>query len=223
MNIIEQSARLVYPIKGGGKTLLKLIEIAGRNCYNSFDKITENSEGQFITGLIKRGHESPIEFADLVFEFVTSRAVLAEITRHRLASFAVTSQRYIAEKDEIDFVRPEWKIKDEKNFTDVAKYSKKAEEWVAAMKQAEDSYHEILDITHSAQEAREVLPNSTACRIYMKANLREWRNIFKLRCDKAAYPQIRALMLDALKLAHEEVPFVFDDLYERFFGEEAAS
>ena len=54
----------------------------------------------------------------------------------------------------------------------------------------------------------------------MKANLREWRNIFKLRCDKAAYPQMRSLALNMLRLANQAVPIVFTDLYEKYLSVE---
>ena len=50
----------------------------------------------------------------------------------------------------------------------------------------------------------------------MKANLREWRHFFTLRCAKAAYPAMRTLAKDMLTQAHDAVPAVFDDLYEEF-------
>lgn len=54
----------------------------------------------------------------------------------------------------------------------------------------------------------------------MKANLREWRHFFKLRCHSTAHPDIRQLALDLLKQMHEQIPIVFDDLYEEFYGNE---
>ena len=189
------------------------IEYGGRNCYDSHNKMTEDSYDKFIRTLIKRGHESPLEFGSMMAELYTSRAVLAEITRHRLSSFAVTSQRYIkedAEKKLIKFIKPTWF--DEADECDRS-------EWITAMENAEESYGILLAHRGSAQEAREVLPNSTACRIEMSANLREWRHIFEMRCDKAAYPQIRILMTDVLRKAYELFPPVFEDLYEKFIGE----
>lgn len=69
--------------------LLKNIEFAGRNCYASHDKTTEDSCTRFVANLIKRGHTAPLEFGDITFDITTSRAVLAELTRHRLSSFCV--------------------------------------------------------------------------------------------------------------------------------------
>ena len=88
--------------------------------------------------------------------------------------------------------------------------------WEASMEDAEQAYKYLIEQGKSAQQAREVLPNSTACRIIMKANLREWRHFFSLRCAKAAYPAMRQLAQDMLKQAHDSVPAVFDDLYEEF-------
>jgi len=71
------------------------VEYAGRNCYRSHDKITDDSYVRFNHSLIQRGHHSPLEFAHVTLEIVTSRDVMAEITRHRMASFAIQSQRYV--------------------------------------------------------------------------------------------------------------------------------
>jgi thymidylate synthase (FAD) len=50
------------------------------------------------------------------------------------------------------------------------------------------------------------------------ANLREWRNILKLRCSTAAHPQIRELMIPLLKAFKMMIPVVFDDIYEQVIG-----
>ena len=62
MKIIEQSARIVSPQTGSD--MLKAIEYAGRNCYRSEGKITPDSAPKFVCSLIRRGHLSPLEFAD---------------------------------------------------------------------------------------------------------------------------------------------------------------
>lgn len=53
----------------------------------------------------------------------------------------------------------------------------------------------------------------------MKANLREWRHFLNLRCGAAAHPDMRVLALDLLKQLHEQIPIIFDDLYEKFINE----
>lgn len=212
MILINQSSNLLYVDKNIGKDMMKRIEYAGRNCYASQDKITEDSYSKFISNLLKRHHESPFEFADLTFDITTSRAVLAEITRHRLASFCVESQRYIqeAKTGDITFIKPEW---DTELPEDTACIT-----WRLSMIQIENDYKNLIADGMKPEEAREVLPNSTACRIIMKANVREWRHFFNLRCSPAAYPQMRSLALGMLKQAHEVMPDAFEDIYNVYFN-----
>lgn len=120
------------------------------------------------------------------------------------------SQRYIQEAatGDITFIQPTW--------YDATDEDERSAVWHSAMRMAEQAYKNLIAEGARPEEAREVLPNSTACRIIMSANLREWRHVFALRCDKAAYPPIQALMKEALRQAHSLFPVVFDDLYEKY-------
>lgn len=62
------------------------------------------------------------------------------------------------------------------------------------MADAEQSYHFLLEKGLKPEDARKILPNSTATHIVMKANIREWRHIFSLRLGKGVYPEMRKLM-----------------------------
>lgn len=218
MILASQQARL---INNPGIDAIKAIEYAGRNCYASQDKITEDSCLRFTESLIKRGHEAPLEFADLTFDLTTSRAVLAEITRHRLSSFCVESQRYIqeAKTGHITFITPEWY--NPESGDSIVRNGSAA--WYDSMLAAENTYKTLISLGLKPEQAREVLPNSTACRIIMKANVREWRHVFELRCSPAAYPQMRALALQMLKLASDAVPIAFDDLLHQYVQKEGSA
>ena len=74
--------------------LLKKIELCGRVCYKSEDKINEESTDKFIAGIIKRGHESVLEHVNISVRFICDRGVTHEIVRHRLASYSQESTRY---------------------------------------------------------------------------------------------------------------------------------
>ncbi len=63
------------------------------------------------------------------------------------------------------------------------------------------------------EDARQVLPIATKSQIVVKANLREWRHIFTMRCDKYAHWEIRGVMLNLLKCIKTEIPVIFDDFY----------
>ena len=92
MKVIDPSVKLLSPSTAVEATeLLRRVEYAGRNCYRTHDKITEDSWIGFTERLAKRGHTAPLEFASVMLEIVTGRDVMAEITRHRFPSFCVQS------------------------------------------------------------------------------------------------------------------------------------
>ena len=212
MKIIDQSVEVVYPrTLDEGVDELKRIELAGRNCWRSEGKITDDSYMSFIENLRKRGHESPLEFGHIILKIVTGRDVLAEITRHRLASFAVESQRYVNEGREeggIKFIRPLFYVPFDPCFNyslhrldETGRIYDASREWDDAMTLAEDAYNRLIARGMKNQDARKVLPNSTATTIMMDINFRELLHIYRLRSSSAAYPEMRELM----RLLKEEV------------------
>ena len=106
---------------------------------------------------------------------------MAELTRHRLASFCIESQRYVCMDGEIAFVQPLCCVADDE--LDAF--------WRECMRDAEMNYHHLLRAGCNPQDARKVLPNSTATHIVTKANLREWRHILSIRTAKGVYPEMR--------------------------------
>lgn len=219
MFFLKQKAKLLKKGEQTGTDIAKQIEYAGRNCWQSRDRITEDSYIKFIQNLIKRGHETPLEFGDLYFELRTSRTVLAELTRHRLASFQVESQRYVMQNKnngdmgqqdgDLSVILPEWYNSDEP-------FGEKELAFQDSVAKAEQEYKHLIKLGMKPEQAREILPNCTACNIIVKANCREWRHIFDLRCAQGAYPPMRELAKIMLKQAKEYVPVVFDDLYDKY-------
>ena len=205
MKIVKSSVELVNPIDY--KTMLNTVELAIRNCYNSFDKMNDNSAEGIIRGCISRSHLSPLEFEDITVKIVCDRATLAQLTRHRLTSVCVQSQRYVnwaKRGEDIPFIVPA--------NMDNANY----ESWRALCLMAETTYFGMVEKGLKAEVARSILPNCTATEIYMKANIREWRHIFELRCDSHAQKDIRELMLDLLNQVYSKYPVFFEDIVERF-------
>ena len=199
MKITDQSVKVIYPSTiEQAKNELRLIELAGRNCWDSFAKMTDESYKQFVENLRKREHESPLEFGHIMFEIVTSRDVMAELTRHRIASFCIRSQRYVDESKtgDIEFIRPLF-YKGEPDNPDCAYTDKQFSAsmmWQDQMENIEQSYKSMRMIGIRNEDARKVLPNSTVTKIMMKVNLRELLHIYKLRSAKAAYPEMRECM-----------------------------
>ena len=89
MKLIDQS----YEIMAWPDWPVQLIEQAGRTCYKSEDKITEDSADQFVRKIGDRGHESVLEHAVATVKFITNRGVTHELVRHRLASFSQACAR----------------------------------------------------------------------------------------------------------------------------------
>ena len=66
MKLLNQSAKILKPTDG--MQALRDIEYAGRNCWRSEGRITEDSAPRFVRTLSRRGHMSPLEFADMTVE-----------------------------------------------------------------------------------------------------------------------------------------------------------
>ena len=207
MKIIEASYHIETPIDGA--EILKRIEKAGRTCYKSEDRITEESAEAFVQKLIERGHESVLEHESITVRFVCDRGVSHEIVRHRLASYSQESTRYCNYGNdrfggELTFIRPCFFVG--KPWAYCA--------WDNAMGFAENVYFNLLSDGCTPQEARSVLPSSIKTEVVMTANLREWRHFLRLRTAKAAHPQMRELTVPLLKELQERIPVVFDDIKE---------
>jgi len=196
MKIIEQSHKIL------SYTGIGELETAGRVCYQSQDKITEDSAEKFVKMLRDRGHHAMIEFGEIWVKFITNRGVTHELMRHRHCSFAQESTRYVKYDGEMEFIKPVWY---EAN-TEAGRIFR------LALEQSEFAYLGLLKQGWKAQQAREVLPNSLKTEIIMKCNFREMRHILTLRCGKSAHPQIRALCLPLLAELKSKIPVVFDDI-----------
>ena len=207
MKIIEPSVELINAPKY--RTLLSIIEAAGRTCYKSEDKITDESAEKFIRGIIERGHEAVIEHGSLTVRFICDRGVSHEIVRHRLAAYCQESTRYCVYKNErfggeITVIKP--------STIEVGSGAYMA--WKRSCEYAESAYMYMIGwCGATAQEARSVLPNSLKTELVMTANIREWRHFFKLRCDKAAHPDMRKIATMLLIEMKARYPVFFSDLY----------
>ena len=207
MKIINPYVEILTPLDK--QTVLKHIEMCGRVCYKSEDKITDTSAAAFVAGIIKRGHEAVLEHFNITVKFVCDRGVSHEIVRHRLASYCQESTRYCNySKDgfgsEITVIKPCY----------LSESSVGWAIWAKACQAAEDAYFDLLNFGCSPQEARAVLPNSLKTEVVMTANLREWRHFFKLRTAPAAHPQMREVAGMLLQQMSVMLPGVFDDCHE---------
>ena len=207
MKIIKESVSILTPISQ--EDVLKHIEVCGRVCYKSEDKITEDSAKVFIKNILARKHEAVLEHFNITVKFICDRGVTHEIVRHRLASYCQESTRYCNySKDkynnEITVIEPCYLTPKTSSY----------EVWENACKTAETAYFDMLNEGCTPQEARAVLPNSLKTELVMTANIREWRHFLKLRTSKAAHPQMRLIAKMLLDKFVEVLPVLFEDIVE---------
>lgn len=207
----------------------KTIAAAAKLCYASsdidtlLDGLTEEKTINFLDMLSSVGHQSPIEHVTFTFGIEgVSRALLAQITRHRIASFSVQSQRYVEEKN-YEFVTP----------PEIAAIPEALEEFNKQMDSAITSYNKLADILKekhykdfieegfeekeavkkaqkkAIEDARFVLPNACDTKMIMTMNARSLLNFFRLRCCSRAQWEIKALADEMLRLCYQAAPVIF--------------
>ncbi|KAF1083772.1 Thymidylate synthase ThyX [Sporotomaculum syntrophicum] len=196
----------------------QLVALAAKLCYSSADigelkkGVTERDQSHFIRKLADMGHLTPVEHASFTFGVEgISRSLLAQITRHRIASFSVKSQRYVSEdsaaKEDgvFNYIIPP-RIAD-LGAAEVQEYARQ----MAQIQQWYDNWLEKLaDYGDAAREdARFILPNAAETKLVVTMNARELMHFFALRCCNRAQWEIRALATEMLRLVRRESPELF--------------
>lgn len=212
MNIIKPE--VLVPLNQLEQSMIERLERYARVCYKSENNENAYHDPNFLSRLIKNGHESVIEHEKITVLFIIDRGVSHELVRHRVASYSQESTRYCnynKEKygNEITVIEPFY-------FEDTANYNL----WKEACLFAEMSYIKLIKNNCSPQEARSVLPNSLKTEIVVTFNIREWRHFFKLRCSPAAHPQMKQVSIPLLLLFKDKLNALFEDLeYDKNFSE----
>lgn len=208
----------------------KIIACAAKLCYSSseisqlYDGLTDEKVSSFVDMLSSLGHQSPVEHVTFTFGIEgVSRAFLAQITRHRIASYSVQSQRYVSEKDTFQFITPP-AVSNENGANEI---------YQAAMQQAIESYRKVADILEekykveflekgmsekaaaskaeklAIEDARFILPNACETKMIVTMNARSLMNFFALRCCNRAQWEIRAVANEMLRLVCSVAPTLF--------------
>lgn len=207
----------------------KTIAAAAKLCYspsgieNIMDGLTEEKTAHFVSMLEDMGHESPIEHAAFTFGIEgVSRSFLAQITRHRIASYSVKSQRYVAESN-FEYVIP----------PEIEEIPEAKAEFISAMQEDARHYEKLrsLLIEHhkkkflddgkneksaaraaekaANEDARFVLPNACETKLICTFDTRSLLHFFSLRCCMRAQWEIRAVADEMLRLVKEVAPNIF--------------
>ena len=240
MNIVEPAVRLLahtaivpdaieqrMEIQGGSTDAETLTVYAGRSCYESWSRPNEKTredKDYLRRTLFEQGHFSILEHASATFYLTgVSRALLAEITRHRHLSFSVRSQRFVSEEDASIVIPPAAKkseaevVYDYEEFHDDLKGSlPKALGWWAW--EAVWNYEDIVSALtgeglprkQAREAARAVLPNMIETKIVVTGNMRAWHEVIARRTAPdadAEFQEVAGMIREELqKLAPEVFP-----------------
>ena len=137
--------------------------------------------------LIEHRHWSPFEMASMCVEIKTTRAIAAQILRHRSFSFQEFSQRYAEPMSDFPFEVPNLRAQDETNRQnsidnlddDTVKRHKGR--IVELFDEAKRVYDLMIADGIAKECARGVLPLNTETRLYMSGTLRSWLHYLDLR------------------------------------------
>ena len=190
----------------------ELVALGARLCYSRADvdtlkkRIEEKDQTVFIKRLMDMGHDSVMEHAAFTFAVEgISRVCLAQLTRHRIASFSVQSQRYVSYAGGFSYVVPP-RIQElgEEAIAEYARQMDQMQVWY-------DTWQEKLGPgEQSNEDARFVLPGACETRLIMTMNVRELHHFFALRMCNRAQCEIRAMAAQMHRLCMGVAPLLFE-------------
>ena len=190
----------------------EIIKKAGCTCYQSEDSTTKSPE-EFARMLRKLGHWSMFDHVYASVKIKNcSRAVTHELVRHRLCAFAQESTRYV-EQDNLHVIGPGHRDLNEKFYVpdDPKRHDAYSLSFEDMAETVEHFYKTLLSAGWTKEDARLILPIGTKSEIVMTADFTEWRHVFRLRTQKAAYWEIRVVMVKLLEEFKKLFPYAFDD------------
>lgn len=156
------------------------------------------------------GHYSIFEMADLTLEINTSRAISAQLLRHKSFSFQEFSQRYsvVPPRFEIVGARSQDPTNRQSSHDDLDKYTK---DWFRAVQEdlfsySHELYEEALRKGIAKECARNLLPLASPTRLYMKGNIRSWMTYLQTRLDKSTQLEHRKVAESCYKIMSTYYP-----------------
>ena len=205
------------------------VAAAAKLCYSSagisdlHQNLTDEKAAAFVEMLSEIGHESPIEHASFTFGIEgVSRSLLAQITRHRMASFSVKSQRYvregsfayvtppeIAENAEAKALYDDLMAEDQKRYDRLTEILKEKHKQAFLAEGKDETTADRMAEKKAIEDARFVLPNACETQMVMTMNARSLMNFFKIRCCRRAQWEIQDVANQMLALVIKVAPELF--------------
>lgn len=162
--------------------------------------------------LIENKHWSPFEHAFATFEINTTRAIAAQILRHRSFTFQEFSQRYSA-VDTQHVPDPEMRLKCKSNRQSSTEVTREFEFQINNALICSYGVYETLLANGVAPEcARMILPMCAPTRIYMSGSIRSWIHYLELRCDNHTQKEHRQIATEIKLELTSRLPTIFGAL-----------
>lgn len=160
---------------------------------------------------MREGHWSVFEMVDVVMEIYTSRAVSAQILRHRSFHFQEFSQRY-ANPSKIELDLPKMRRKGSTNRQSSLEYEDSETQFVmdnkalAPILVAVRAYDDLVKSGVALESARMVLPLCVGTRLYMKGTVRDWLHYCRVRMDSHTQQEHREVATDCWNVLEQVLP-----------------
>jgi len=201
------------PYVEGVETAEELIAYCAR-VSNPGNQHNTDTAPRLLRYLIKSKHWSPFEMVNMCVSIDTSRAIAAQILRHRSFSFQEFSQRYAAvDGGLLDY--PELRQKAEVNRQSSVEPS--GIHLQRALKRGVDDafelYQALLDEGVATESARMVLPLCAPTKLYMNGTVRSWIHYLEQRCDEHTQKEHRLIALGIKDILEAQFPTVHEAIF----------
>ena len=184
---------------------------------NPSNQMNSETAPKLLGFLIKHKHWSPFEMVDMTVEIKTSRAIAAQILRHRSFSFQEFSQRY---STATDFEDIEFRLQGDKNRqvgenlldpTDL-RYADLYTSTQEAIEASTIAYNKMIQGGIAKEVARMILPLTTQTTMYMKGSLRSWIHYLDLRTEQNTQKEHRIIADECKLIFTENFPIISEAL-----------
>jgi len=212
---------ITKPFIDGVDTAEDLIAYCAR-VSNPSNQMNKETAPNLLRYLIKNKHWSPFEMASMCVSIETSRAIAAQILRHRSFSFQEFSQRYATVEEfgnMLEDVDLRWKATTNRQSSSESINDEILENQLqAANRQAVQTYIALVESGVSTETARMVLPLTTKTKLYMNGTLRSWIHYLDLRCDEHTQLEHRLIANQIKNIVYEQFPTIYEAVYGEVNG-----
>lgn len=181
------------------------------------NQLNLDTSAKLLTYCVKNKHWSIFEQVDMGVEIITSRAIAAQILRHRSFCFQEFSQRYAKAIHAVAQDARRQDLKNRQNSLDdlspeIKQWFKDKQLDIIAL--SSKYYEEALALGIAKESARFLLPLSTTTKIYMKGSARSWITYLMVRMDKSTQLEHRQVAQECWEVFQQQFPVISNILVE---------